>query len=408
MKNYLQQMSPSEIDNDWPPAKKPIDGVKKVYKSITMDGLLQINDYEEDQKQIVVGKDVIIFAEENGLLDPIETANANVVEEEVEHDIQPGDTIYQCSVCSTGFFSNAHLKQHLLDDHDALHCKICNLYFTSLAYETHQKIHVPKTENIVLDKTVLHYNCEVCALEFADKQAFNSHCMNFHAIQDTVEDFIDETMDNDDVCDTYEDLQIINEEDSNLKNEIQDDEQIVIEEYSLPMQKSSTDGKFYCSICNAVFAKQLSLNIHFNSKKCTQASFECDICQRVFAKKKNLSQHMKCHVAPTEFTCTKCQVQFKEKDQYMVHMKNQHAMAKRHKCTQCSKCKGKCFIFYLFVPFLRYIESNFITCLFSLWYVLDSQRSSSNAQRGAALFVRGLRKGIFTKYKSETTFDATQ
>lgn len=331
-------MSPPEIENERPPVKPLIDGVRKVYKSITMDGLLQINDYEEDQKHIVVEKDVIIFAEESDTLGRIETAN--VVEEELEHDIQPGDTIYQCSVCSTGFFSNTHLKQHLLDDHDALHCKICNLYFTSVAYEAHQKMHVAKIGNIAFDKTALHYNCEVCALEFVDKPAFDAHCMNLHAIHDTVEEFIDETMDNDDGCDTYEEFQIINEEDANLKNEIQDDEQIVIEEYSLPMQKSSNDGKFYCSICNAVFAKQLSLNIHFNSKKCTQASFQCDICQRVFAKKKNLSQHMKCHVAPTEFSCTKCQVQFKEKDQYMVHMKNQHAMAKRHKCTHCPKCKA--------------------------------------------------------------------
>lgn len=235
-------------------------------------------------------------------------------------------TIYECSSCSAGFFSYASLSQHIINEHKAFHCKHCKLYFDAEAYELHKRIHEPDDD---ASSDGGKFNCDVCVLRFDRKDAFDEHCTKFHTIEG--EPFDDELEFQENLkYEVIEEAEVQDEEENNAP----------ADEQAHPAAAIPPDEeKFYCSNCNAVFAKQLSLNIHFNSKRCMQESFQCDICHKVFIKKSNLSSHMKMHGTKLELSCTTCKVEFRDRDQYLVHMKNRHPSTKRYICTSCPKCK---------------------------------------------------------------------
>lgn len=180
-------------------------------------------------------------------------------EEIAEEDDQLGDQIYHCSVCLTGFESNTQLKQHYLDVHAAIQCK----------------------EEII------------------DEQISNS----------------------DDECDTFEDMNNINEDDGTIKSEGHDEDQL-----DSPPKKSST-GKM-------------------KSRTRSEETFQCDICQRSYIEKRSLFKHiMERHAAPPEFSCYNCKMIFADRNQYWDHVKSIHPTAthvmhhNKRKAFDCLHCE---------------------------------------------------------------------
>lgn len=72
------------------------------------------------------------------------------------------------------------------------------------------------------------------------------------------------------------------------------------------------------------------------STESTQGPVQCDYCQKFYADKRCLSRHIRIHLQPEE--CAKCQLKFTDRHQYLLHMKMEHPMHKKHKCTMCLNC----------------------------------------------------------------------
>lgn len=335
LKMYFQQIKPADEQTKVANAEQPMPQ----------------NELIEHRIENASGKNMIIFMPKN-----VAFSNEANKHSDIGDQIS---MIYECSSCSERFISDSTLRKHLLNEHEAHYCEECNMYFNAAAYKEHTKEHdtqIKAATNANVQKPPKNFSCDICSLEFNTKAIFDQHCLKFHLINEQYEvlheDIVDTEADGDDTTchdfanayENYEDIHTIIEEDDGggvVKAETLESTETIIEilEDVPSTEQPAADGKFYCSHCNAVFAKQLSLNIHFNSKKCMQQTFECDICNRIFAKKKNLYLHIKTHSNKPELSCTTCKVAFKEKQQFQLHMKDQHPNEKKYKCTFCPKCK---------------------------------------------------------------------
>lgn len=233
--------------------------------------------------------------------------------------------VYQCSSCAATFLSLDTLKQHIITVHNAVQCDQSNR-----CDETEVD---PMSTQPNADATIVNqrkFACEICSLEFVKKDIFDDHCSKIH-MQEPFE------MLNDDAADSFEEITYEHYEETEELNETEEmptqlKTEINPADEALPPNK---DTKFYCSRCNASFAKQLSLNIHFNSKKCMQESYECDICNRVFARKKYLLMHMKLH---SNRSSTRVVVIDNDKKINKDRVKLARSEEKRFECSDCPKC----------------------------------------------------------------------
>lgn len=333
---YLQQIKPAEEHTEL-----TIDVAGRVSEQVQPIILEPQASHDTSliQQQIESrnGKNMIIF---------LPSGKGTEINEEIS-------MIYECVSCSERFISDSTLRKHLLNEHEAQFCEECNMYFNADAYKEHIKVHAAQIQapTVQVEKPS-KTTCDICALEFGTKEIFDEHFVKFHEMDDDDYEVLSEDGGDAEAMDTtghgfenaYENYEEIIEEEHVVvtKEEKNESPETVIEVFEMvaSSEPAAADGKFYCSRCNAVFAKQLSLNIHFNSKKCLQQTFECDICHRVFAKKKNLALHIKTHTNQPELSCTACKAAFKEKQQYQVHMKSQHPNERKYRCTICPKCKS--------------------------------------------------------------------
>lgn len=240
-----------------------------------------------------------------------------------KHNEMISETLYQCLNCSSIFNSNTDLENHLLNDHNFVYCKRCKVYYNSEEDEMHQQSHTTQQEIIVQEEENQPlFCCDKCMLYFLEEKLFMKHCKTHHDLTDNEEKIIefDEITFETEQKDHYQTGQSHTEQ--NPVIEPVEEAGIYDSETSAP-----NDKKFYCSICNAMFATQKSLHIHFNSKKCLQESFECDICKRVFAKKKYLLKHI---------VTSHCSNKTKEnEDKGTLECEKQGK--RRYKCTICPK-----------------------------------------------------------------------
>lgn len=150
--------------------------------------------------------------------------NVDPLQGELEQeDPGPGGHTLQCSVCLTGFDTDAQLKIHLLDDHATIQCK---------------------------------------------------------------EEIIDETCTGvDDGCGTFENVIIMNQNELTVKDEVEEDEQNDNLELSSARDSSThftsnthTDPTFQCDICKKMFGKKTLLKQHIKRCHITSKRYECKSC----------------------------------------------------------------------------------------------------------------------------------
>lgn len=191
--------------------------------------------------------------------------------------------VFECGICAEQFTSKSDQKDHMLDEHKATSCPKCDEFFELDIFDDHLASHTNNEE----------------------------HNQNDLIIEDAIRlDIIDEL----------------------------DTENIIIDETKTAEETSSNDiltANFKCNKCNALFAKERSLRIHYNSNKCTEQSHECNICKKVFARKRNLLQHMLLH-QDKKYKCSDCDKQFSRQDRYNVHIQD-HQGIKKHRCPYCAK-----------------------------------------------------------------------
>ena len=129
-----------------------------------------------------------------------------------------------------------------------------------------------------------------------------------------------------------------------------------IDEKSTPGQLLSTDFDLNvemvsahdrktvkCSICNATFTRNSSLNRHVASvhegKKPhdSKKPFKCDICNSTFTRKSNLKTHSaSVHDGKKLFDCDICNTTFTQKKSLKEHEDSVHDRKKMFKCDICS------------------------------------------------------------------------
>ena len=102
-------------------------------------------------------------------------------------------------------------------------------------------------------------------------------------------------------------------------------------------EKTHSDEKFTCAICNVSFhridvLKRHTINRHKteeqNRHKTEDQHFKCTKCKKVFKHKKNLIRHEKTH-SDEKFACPVCQVTFGQECNLKRHIEKQHPSRKR-------------------------------------------------------------------------------
>lgn len=311
LKTYLRQFNEQQTET----------------KDETMAKIEQSEEHEivfENSKEIV---------ESDGHLE--QESSEQIIIDKQDADEGVSRTLYQCLNCCSLFNSNSELENHLINDHHLIYCKVCKVYYGSEEDEIHKQSHgIQEVKILSEEQNQPLFCCDKCMLYFLEKKVFLRHCKIHHNLPNNEEN-INEL--NEIQFQHVEVNEEINQKDDYLVVQthaeakpmpvIENIEETVVYESDTSALESN-DRKVYCSICNAEFATQKSLHIHFNSKKCMQASFECDICGRVFAKKRYLLKHMVTLHCGNEAD--------KQKDGKDV-LECERLEKKKYKCTICPK-----------------------------------------------------------------------
>ncbi|KFM74539.1 Zinc finger protein 628, partial [Stegodyphus mimosarum] len=80
---------------------------------------------------------------------------------------------------------------------------------------------------------------------------------------------------------------------------------------------------FSCTVCEATFTRQHSLNYHMlihNNK----SRFVCGDCGRNFRHPSHYKEHLRRHTGETPYECTDCNLRFKTRNTYKRHLKTRH------------------------------------------------------------------------------------
>ncbi len=91
---------------------------------------------------------------------------------------------------------------------------------------------------------------------------------------------------------------------------------------------SGSRSRFTCNICNAVFVRQQSLNLH--KKSHPENCYKCNLCQKFFVTKRSLSYHKRWHSkVQNSWKCGKCSRSFFSKHNLERHVKLSHEETKQ-------------------------------------------------------------------------------
>jgi uncharacterized Zn-finger protein len=93
---------------------------------------------------------------------------------------------------------------------------------------------------------------------------------------------------------------------------------------------------YYCSICNASFARKSNLKHHIESTH-ESKKYNCPICNSSFTKKGMLKRHIESiHEGEKPFKCSLCNASFTHNQHLKRHLLSVHE-GKKHDCTICAK-----------------------------------------------------------------------
>lgn len=249
------------------------------------------------------------------------TESHSTQEEIIEDENSKSKVMYQCVNCLAGFCSSAEIENHLLSEHEA-------------EFHERNEINNPSTSETV------SYKCEICVIEFTQRQSFDDHCQ-LHVIDNSEEHLeeVESVIESDghytESTKMENNITVANQsEQTNQITIVYEDNAETIENIQNPDESlpKISNTKFYCSHCNGEFAKQRSLFLHFNSKKCMEQSFQCDICQRVFVKKRYLLRH----INSVHTSSNKADDQ-EDVERASVTKEPQKSHTRKYKCTLCPK-----------------------------------------------------------------------
>lgn len=87
-----------------------------------------------------------------------------------------------------------------------------------------------------------------------------------------------------------------------------------------------------CYDCGKIFESESKMKRHYQAMHESKPRFPCPICGNLFKSLLVLQKHSKVHVGP--FNCPHCSTEFQEREQYDLHIQEEHAEL-MHTCDDC-------------------------------------------------------------------------
>ncbi|XP_053699427.1 zinc finger protein OZF-like [Sabethes cyaneus] len=205
----------------------------------------------------------------------------------------PGTNLpHACEICHESFFTPYGLKMHLMAQHNAYMCNVCDLLFTDYALlRKHRKTHPILKRKA---KNEQRFICSICGVNFAEAILLDNHRKSVHPAEKRYE------------CDTCG-------------------------------QKFTTDAKLdkhmlvhtdknpnFCDICGSHFTTNSTLHTHRKRVHSLHAPYQCPHCKESFKNNDELLQHGFVHRKRDHLECKLCGRKFYQRQSLAGHMKKVH------------------------------------------------------------------------------------
>lgn len=210
---------------------------------------------------------------------------------------------YQCTHCPKRFRNKITMKNHLLNYHRTMECRICSKTFShSGALKQHLQKHMgEKTMN-----NLKMWSCSFCKMKFFTSQELNVH------------------------QGTHTDVPFYQCKMCPMSFTVKCHHQSHEREHT---RKSNMERPFECYLCKRKFALQ-----HFllNHMRIHTKKYDCRICLQLFNREADLDMHMLTHSGKHRYECRHCKRGFDYRTSFVRHLRI-HNDEKPFECELCHK-----------------------------------------------------------------------